>query len=576
LCGCLGTIGKEGIAVKYQVENQGADWKRKVWILQTIYEVFLTAAQSAPEGDFVISDTGRYSYQQSLEMVDQMTKGLRILGVQAGSHVALLAENSEWFVFLTLAIAKLGAVKVPVNSKLRKQELKHVLSQSDTDFLLTELPLWEGWQKDLPRIRACIAMCREAEEITESIPWAEFLELASSGGDVRMEGGPHDMADIIYTSGSTGAPKGVMLTHDKLLRASYANCINRRCRTGQRIYIPLPLYHVYGYVEGLLAALLTTGAIIITKERFTAEKAVELMQRHRATDILSVPSQMIELLQSTAIPEGGVTELTSVYCAASTCPPWVWEEIRKKLGVQEVITGYGMTETSGAVVQTDPFDSTIILSKKVGKVLMGGSAGDTKYANALTEYKVVDQHTGEDLPGGMVGELVCRGATIFNGYYNAEAATASALSDGWLHTGDLGWIDEDGYLELLGRINDSYKINGENVSPQFLDRIAVECEQIAAVEFVGIPHEKFGAVGVAFIEAVDDSPETERKVLHHLKEHLAKFQMPKYVFFTPRRIWPKTASGKVIKFRLREMALQILADPEEAKKRDVQFLLEDK
>lgn len=558
--------------MKLHTRPQMADWKRDTWTPQTIYEVFAASARAVPDMDLVLSDSGTYSYADSLGAVDRIAQGLYSLGVREQSHVALIAENSELFVFLTLAIAKLGAVKIPVNTKLRREELKHILSQSDAEFLFTEYPLWPEWREDLPKLKICVALDPAAEE-GGMIGWAESLERGRFADVPPAIDAPHGMSDIIYTSGSTGAPKGVMLSHDKLLRAAYANCVNRKCRSGQRIYIPLPLYHVYGYVEGLLAALLTNGAIIITKGKFTAENAIRIIQTSHATDILSVPSQMIELLQYPALPEGGLPELCSAYCAASTCPPWVWDEIRIRLGIREVITGYGMTETSGAAVQTDPSDPAIILSKKVGRPLFGGSAGEAEYGNALIEYKVADQYTGRDLPNGRVGELLCRGATVFDGYYNAPEATAGVLYDDWLHTGDLGWIDENGYVELLGRINDSYKINGENVSPQFLDRIISGCGEVSAVEFVGIPHHRFGAVGVAFIDPVDGSPETENKILRYCKEHLADFQMPKYVFFTSERIWPKTASGKVIKFRLREMAIQTLSDPEEAKQRKVKILL---
>lgn len=543
-----------------------------VWNEMTIYRRFEKTAQECWGKTALIDGNRRYTYGELLQMTNKAAAVLQSLGVKEGDCVVLMMSNRLEFIYLTYAIAKLGAVKVPVNRSAGLDEVSYILSQTNADAMILEhIKQWEmlnSLQNKLFLIGLDILPQEERDCLAS---WQALFcqEIMEHTDDVFEDA--QAVADIIYTSGSTGRPKGVMLTHDMLLRSAFANCLNRGFEPERRIYIPIPLYHVYGYVEGLLAVLFIGGSIVITHGKFDAVQAVKTLADSRANDILSVPTIMMKILHLPSLEDYDLSAFHAVYCSASVCPKWVWGAVRKKLNIREITTGYGMTEVSGASMQTDPGDPDVVQSGRVGKVLYGGCAGIPEQQRKIMEYRVMDMETGQECPDMTYGELHCRGPIVMKGYYkNQEANACTFTEDGWMKTGDIGYRDYNGYYKYLGRCNDMYKVNGENVSPQFLDKVLSKCEDVKAVESVGVPDEKFGWIGVAFVDADDPDDKKRKRIIDFCKEQLASYQMPKYFFFLDSSRLPHTSTGKVQKFKLRKFAEELISGQDnEIKKYEV-------
>ncbi len=527
------------------------------WEKKTIWEYFLDTAGRFPDREFLAA-RGRqsYTYRQAREEGIKIARGLLAAGVRPGDHVAVQMENSPEQIFTALAAAAVRAVKIPVNTGLSAVELKFILEQSEADYLITDCELKDNVPYD--HLKGVIFLSGSGGKPEAAVTgWEEFLAAGQKEvlEDTSKELHGDEASDIIYTSGSTKAPKGVVLTHDMLMRSAFASCRNRGFELGRRIYVPLPMFHVYGYVEGLLAAILVGGTVLLRRGKFLAGEALDFMEETRANDILSVPAQMMALINELRERPRKLAHLHAVYCSAAMCPAWIWPAIRETLGVSDVITGYGMTEVCGASMQTAPDDSDEILQTRVGKLLPAGSSGLARFGGYQLAYRVVDRKTQQDCPPGEVGELWCKGAVVTKGYFKRDQANRRVFTDdGWFKTGDCGCFDEKGYLIFAGRVDDMYKINGENVSPQFLEEVLSQCDQIHTVAITGVPDQKHGSVGAAFIQLYEDSPVNREKAESYARAHLAKFQVPKYFIYMKQEDWPRTASGKIQKFHLKEMA----------------------
>ena len=548
-----------GLLKDRQSELEG---KYSFWRPATLSDLFFKVAWQYPTHDFIVARDKTYSYEAAAEMTLITVKALVLIGVKKGDHVALSLNNCPQYVFLTLALSCIGAVKVSVNAKLAAPGMKQILDHSDSKYLfisednrsLSELkehykcfPIGSSNTAWLSEIYASLqGKCKE-------VSMAAMLYTHIS---------PDDFADLFYTSGSTGEPKGVLLTHDMLLRSAYASCLNRGFEFGRRIYVPLPLYHVYGYVEGLLTAIFVAGSILIDDSKFDPGQALSFMAEARANDILSVPTMMMDMIDHMNGKYFDLSPLHAAYCSASVCPEWLWTRIREEFQVNDVITGYGMTEMCGASMQTSPLDGDDILTKKVGKILYGGISGRSEWNGRQIKFKCVDEN-GYEVPSSVCGQLLCKGDTVTKGYYKNQSAIEEAFtSDGWFKTGDIGRFDENGYLELNGRSNDMYRINGENTSPKFIESEIIKCSVVKYVEVVGVPSPRYGEVGVAFVELWEDTGENRNEVVVYSKNNLGSFQIPYRFFFVTADMWPCTSTGKVQKHKLRKLAIDSLDLPE--------------
>ncbi len=314
---------------------------------------------------------------------------------------------------------------------------------------------------------------------------------------------------------------------------------------------------MFAYIEGLLAALLSGGAII-PQTAFDPVNTLEAIERHRANEALFVPTMTIAVLEAARSHRTDLTSLHAVMSAAAPAPVRLWRAVREELGVREVVTAYGMTETSAATTMTHPDGPLELVSNTVGAPKFGGVVGDPELGGLLATYKTIDPITGDDLPAGAEGELVAKGPIITRGYYEKPDETAAALDkNGWLRSGDLGRID-NGNLILTGRSKELYKRGGELVAPKEVEEVLSGHPAVAQAYVVGLPDERMGEIGGAWVVPDGDPPEPE-ELIGHCRAHLARFKVPLHVICISAKELPMTATGKVQKFRLIERAKAQLA-----------------
>ena len=545
------------------------DQRYPQWQADTLYQRFCECEKLFGSCNFILQRTGCYSYARTKEIVDTLAANLYLQGVRKGTIAALLCENCSEFVFITFALAKLGAVLVPLNIKLKASELEQAINSLDACVLISPGMPQDGSMHSILTGRDLVISDKGTHEL---LVWERVKDnryrytgqlsgfLTKKPDDLQIPDAKiqaDDLAVIFYTNGTTSSPKGVMLSHDNLLRSAYGNVYNRGFQEKRIIMIPIPLFHVYGFIEGLLSVLFVGGSIILQR-RYDITETLRLMETFRAQDILAVPQIMMDLFEKDRYASYDLSPLVSCYCSASHCPDEVWNKIRDCLHIKDVITGYGLTESSGAAMQTAPGDCLDILESKVGKILQGGCAGDNRYKGNLIECRIVNPHTGKISPPGQPGELQCRGYTITRGYYKNPASAADKFTDdGWLRTGDIGSFDKDGYFTFQGRMNDTYKYNGENVLTYYIEEIIGRMDHIKNVAVIGLPDRRHGEIGAACVE-VDDSAVSKESILDYCKKHLASFQLPSYIIFMKHDDWPVTNTGKIKKNILKQQILTTL------------------
>ena len=547
------------------------------WQPRTLDALFDTIATEYPDRPCVITDKGDWSYAQMRAWSQTLAAGLTHAGVRPGDHVGLLMANYPEFVAAKLAIARAGAVCVPINFLNRRDELGYVLKQSDQVLLLTmdsyrgldylqfldELaPGWAqgGGGAAFPKLRQVVVMPTGERPARAGV--RTLQDLAEGAAPWRPLGaahpGPASNCDIIYTSGTTGAPKGVMITHDMMLRTAFGSAWGRAFEDGRRILFSLPMYHVYGYVEGLLASWFVGGAIV-PQLRFDAAETLDGIERHQATDVLLIPTMTLALIDEQQKRRRPMPTLRSMLSSGGRSPATIWPQIDAWLGPVELTTGYGMTEVTASSTVTRPDDPPERRLHTNGRLRAVGPAGDPALGGRLVAYRVIDPDTGRDVPPGEVGELVAKGPGVTAGYYNKSEATAEAFTaDGWLRTGDLGRIDADDYLTLAGRRKESYRCGGELVMPTEVEDLLVTHPAVLQAHVVPIPDERMGEVGAVFVVLRDAPAVTDDALLALCRERVARFKVPRHVLRIRAEDIPSTPSGRARKFLLAQIAMERL------------------
>jgi fatty-acyl-CoA synthase len=576
------------MVIPIDLRRQALRTRFSTWTPRTLDGWLDACAERYGDRPFVITDDLTLTYGQVVQWSRRLADGLVALGVGPGQRVGMLMANHPEFVPLKFAIACTGATAVPFNYLYREDELRYVLAQSKCSALITMtgfagldqlamldaiVPGWdrpeknalgslgslgavrddatEGSPRDLRHVIVFPTDGRTREKAL-SLDGLAALGDRHAGAAACMPHGPDDVGDILYTSGSTGSPKGVQVTHDAVLRTAYASALTRAYQDGRRVLFSLPCYHMFGYVEGLLSVMYVGGAII-PQTSFSAESYFAGIERHRADDILCVPTMAVAMAESPAREQYDLSSLTAVLCASAPAPVWLWERFEKDFGAREIVTGYGMTECGGAMTLTRPEDPLVLTSTTVGRPKTAGAAG-MEGSDDLARYRTVHVTTGEPLPAGEVGELTSHGPTTMLGFFGKQEETALALRDGWLHSGDLGRVREDGYLELTGRSKELYKSGGELVSPKEIEDVLASHEGVSQVYAIGLRDERWGEIGCVVIVPAPGALLTEESVTAFCKKRLARFKVPKRVLFLKAEELPKTPTGKVQKFRLVELA----------------------
>jgi fatty-acyl-CoA synthase len=523
-----------------------------------------------PEDDaLVYVDRGlRYSYAEFKEVVEGCARALMALGLKKGDHVAVWGQNVPEWVTLQFATGKVGAVLVTVNPAYKANELRYVLEQSDSVALfLTEGVKGANFVEILEDAAPGLAEARPGELEVEGLPHLEHVVLIGDeaagalgimGYDEFVEGADEVSAESLhkrqgslradevinmqYTSGTTGFPKGVQLTHANIVKNAFyiGECMQLGPR--DRVCIPVPFFHCFGCVLGTLNTVTHEGTMVPV-ETFDPEAVLNAVHEERCSALLGVPTMFIAELEHPDYGEYDTSSLRTGIMAGAPCPEEVMKQVVNDMGAEEITIAYGQTESSPVITQTrtdDPIERRV---STVGRKLPD------------VEVKIVDLETGEEVGPGEQGDLCTRGYHVMKGYYKMPDETEEVIDeDGWLHTGDLAVMDEDGYVKITGRADDMMVRGGENVYPREIEEFLYTHPGISDVQIYGVPDEKYGEEVAAAIILKEDASVTEEDIKEHCRENIASYKVPGYVDFVEE--YPMTASGKIQKFKLREAAVE--------------------
>lgn len=539
-----------------------------LWQPLTLAGALDQAANEFSDRPLIITEKQSWSYAQVQAWSRRIASGMIALGMNRGDHVALDMANYPEFTAIKFAIARAGCVCVPCNFLLRGPELAYVLEQSDSRMLIM-MDEFRGhdYISDLVRpsnVKHLVIFPTGESDKVPAFSLDDLEAAATPESDAELafresQADPFGLSDIIYTSGTTGRSKGVMLTHEMVLRAAFSSAITRAFEDGRRIQFAMPMYHVFGYVECLMAVLFVGGAII-PRTIFDPDDMLAMAERHQASEMICVPMMTHKLIDLAKTRGFDGRHLISMFNSGGVNVPSVWADIRTYLKAQEVLTAYGMTETTASTTCTLPEGDDRFLLSSNGCHKPPTIAGDPALGGKVAQYKVIDPETGADLPADTEGELVVKGPIVTRGYYKKPEETAAAYTeDGWLHTGDVGRLTADGYLSLTGRIKETYRCGGEMVMPREIEELFDDHPTIAQALVVGIPDPRMGEVGcLCIVPRTNDRPDAS-ELIGFCAERLAKFKIPKHVVYLVAEDIPLTVTGRPQKFKLAKIVAERIA-----------------
>ena len=525
-----------------------------------------------PDHEFMIyPDRGlRFTYKEFDERVNIFAKGLLSIGVTKGSKVGVWAKNvPDWMTFM-FATAKIGAVLVTVNTNYKNAELEYIMKNADihtmcmvngyrdSDYvqilydLVPELKTTQRGKlrsEKFPELRNVVYIGQE--KLRGMYNTSELMKLGTLVGDDELERAKsrvdcHDEINMQYTSGTTGFPKGVMLTSHNILNNGLTIGDRMHFTAADRLLICVPLFHCFGCVLGV-CSVITHGSTMVMVEDFDPLKVLASVHRERCTALHGVPTMFIAELHHPMFDMFDLSSLRTGIMAGAPCPIETMKQVMDKMYCKEIISVYGLTETSPGMTASATTDSMEIRATTVGRAFPN------------VEVKVLDPQTNEECPPGTPGEMCCKGYNIMKGYYKNPEATAAIIDEnGFLHSGDLGVMDENGYFRITGRIKEMIIRGGENIYPREIENFLYKMPQIEAIEVAGIPSPKYGEQVGAFIKIKEGCTLTEDEVKLYCRGQIARYKIPKYIFFVEG--YPMTASGKIQKYRLKDIGLDLLKE----------------
>lgn len=512
----------------------------------------------------------RLTYSEFSRAVDEMARGLMALGVQKGEKVAIWATNIPYWVTMQFATAKIGAILLTVNTNYKSAELEYLLVQSeaenlflidgyqDTDYvntlyeLVPELKSLERGRlktAKFPHLKRVGFLGQEKHRGMYSIPEIKALSVMVGEQDYQERQrslSPHEVINMQYTSGTTGFPKGVMLSHYNIGNNGFFIGANQHFSEYDRVCLPVPLFHCFGCVLGVLAAV-NHGACMVILEGFDPLLVMASVEQEKCTALYGVPTMFIALLDHPMFAKFDYSTLRTGIMAGSNCPVHVMEQVIEKMNMKDITICYGLTEASPVMTYTRIGDDFKLRVETVGRAL------------PHIEVKIIDPETGETLPHGSQGEVCCRGYNVMKGYYNnAEATRETIGDDGWLHSGDLGIMDADGNLSITGRYKDMIIRGGENIYPKEIEEFIYRMDEVRDVQVAAVPSKKYGEEIGAFIIAKDGKNLQESDIIDFCRGKISRYKIPRYVHFVED--YPMTASGKIQKFKLTEMSEELWPD----------------
>ena len=528
-----------------------------------------------PDRDFIVFPDRdlRFSYREFNERVDNLAKGLLEIGIDRGDHLGIWARNvPDWLTYF-FAAAKLGAVPVTINTYYKSHELEYIVRQSD----MKALAMVDGYKggnysyldilyEIAPEIRETSSFTRRVKTdkfpVLQSIIYMgpekhrgmystnELISLGSHMPDDRLRANMKliantDMVNMQYTSGTTGFPKGVMLTHRNIMNNGYYIGERQRLTAEDRVCLPVPLFHCFGIVLGIMAVF-THGSTAVMLEQFDPLDALAAVEKEKATGIYGVPTMFISEMTHPLFDKFDLSSLRTGIMAGSPCPVEWMEKAMNRMNMKEITITYGLTECSPAITMTSVNDTIERKTSTIG----------TKMPHC--DVKLVSPETNEEVGIDEQGEICCRGYNVMKGYYKMPEETAKAIdADGFLHSGDLGTIDKDGYYRVTGRLKDMIIRGGENIYPRELEEFFYKVDGVRDVQVVGTPDAKFGEAVAAFVILHEGADVTPEDLQDYARAKIAPYKVPQYVWFVNE--FPLTTSGKIQKFVLREMAAERIA-----------------
>ncbi|HOJ34534.1 MAG TPA: class I adenylate-forming enzyme family protein [Candidatus Hydrogenedentes bacterium] len=494
-----------------------------------ISELLDKQAKVYGEKPLIISEDGIYSYVQMAELSATVAENLARMGLQKGSKVVLLMGNCMEFLFAFLGLGRIGAVAVPINPVLKRDEIVYILTDSDADALIC-VPEFSSQLEDFraasPSLKHVIVT---GDAPGNAMSFKELMKPTTIRS--HHEAHPQDDACLIYTSGTTGAPKGVMLTHSNYLWNARMLVRGVDVTEADRFFCVLPLFHVNAQVVSLLTPLMAGGSTVLMK-KFNPFAILPMIEEHKVTLLSAVPTIYNVMAR---IPRADQFDISSIRIFASGAAPLPEETFRLVQNVfhRDLIMGYGLTEATCASAVANPLDP--VKWDSVGSPL------------PYTRIRLVDEK-GVDVPDGETGEIIIAGPTVMKGYYKKPEATAATIRNGWLYTGDLGRFDEEGYLFIVGRVKDMIIRGGMNIYPQEVENVISRIPGVEECCVVGIEEPRWGQEVLALIKTTDGTSLSEEEIIRTCRERLAAYKCPRHVRFLDS--FPKTATGKIKKNEL--------------------------
>jgi long-chain acyl-CoA synthetase len=500
-----------------------------------VAELLQATARRLPDKAALLYHDQPLTYAELDRQVDRCAAGLAALGVRKGDRVGVMVHNVPHFVFAYQGIVRAGGVMVPLNTMFTAEEVATIVADAEARVLIVAepfLPAVEGLRDALPMLEHLVVVGAAPVGATT---WEQMVGRGGDRGASMAPSSSDDLAVLAYTSGTTGRPKGAMLSHGNLLANldQMAQAPLLAEAESDVVLLALPLFHIYA-LNVILGMTIRAGATAILLERFDAVRSLESAERHRATILFGAPPMFIAWLNTPGIERYDLSSVRVAVSGAAPLPGAVLEEFQRRLGIT-IWEGYGLTETAPAVT-----------SNAMGNAPKAGSIGR---ALPGLELRIVDEH-GDDVEEGDPGEIVVRGPNVFHGYWRQDQGTTEALRDGWFHTGDVAYSDEDGYLFLVDRKKDLIIVSGFNVYPREVEDVLMRHAKVADAAVIGIPHPYTGEAVKALVVTRPGESATEEDIIEFCKRSLARFKCPQVVDFV--RELPHTLTGKVLKRALRK------------------------
>jgi fatty-acyl-CoA synthase len=537
----------------------------------TISAHFLSIVEKYPKQEAIISlpQKKHLTYQQFSAAIDELARGLMGLGFKRGDRIGIWSTNNIEWLLLQMATARMGVILVNINPAYRINELEYALKCSEVNGLLA-IPQFRSshytgmLQELLPQLNADsrvleskafpqlhrVVLYDPHKPMHTETPaagftsWQEVIHSAETISQEELDGVTaqldcDDVINIQYTSGTTGFPKAVMLTHHNILNNAWFSAQAMHFSEKDRLVVPVPFYHCFGMVLANLLCFSVGACVVIASEHFDAKKVLQAVEQQKCTAIHGVPTMFIAALENPNFRQYNLSSLRTGIMAGAPCPPELMKRVINDMHCKEILIGYGETEASPLTHLTTRDDNFERRIHTVGHNL------------PHQEVKIVSTESGQTLALGEVGEICFRGYHIMRGYYGQPENTREAIDDaGWLHSGDLGTMDGDGYIKITGRLKEMIIHGGENIYPREIEDFLFTHPKIAEVAVFGVPDEFYGEEVACWIELHKGETATATEIIDFCKDNMAHFKIPKYIRFV--ETFPMTVTGKVQKFKMRD------------------------